>query len=156
VISVRFDDAGMAQSRELGASGRISERGARIDVQARDGRTQGAERVDQRVQVLEGGRAFIMAGQTLPVPGGVWETGTGFEAIPRLSGDMVTVDIVPQQASFDRQQRVSTTVSTRLGEWFEVGAVASSAARDDRGAVYGRRSSSVESRRVWLKVEELP
>jgi hypothetical protein len=155
-ISVRFDDAGISESRELGASGRISNRGTRIEVHGRDGRSQSVERVDQRVQVLEGGRAFIMAGQSVPVPGGIRETATGFEAVPRLSGDTVTVDIAPQKESFDRQQRMATTVSARLGEWFEVGGAMSGASRDDRGLASGRRSGAAETRRVWLKVEELP
>ena len=123
---------------------------------ARDGRTQANERVDQRIQVLEGGRAFIMAGQAAAVPGGIWETGTGFEAVPRVSGNIVTVDIAPQKESFEQQQRMSTTVSARLGEWFEVGGVASSATRDDRGIASRSRSMGAETRRVWLKVEELP
>lgn len=155
-ISVRFDDAGTSESRDIGASGRISNRGTRIDVRARDDRSQSAEREDQRIQVLEGGRAFIMAGQTLPVPGGTWETATGFEAVPRLSGDTVMVDIAPQKESFDRQQRMATTVSARLGEWFEVGGAMSSATRGDRGIASSRRSGAAETRRVWLKVEELP
>jgi hypothetical protein len=156
VISVRFDDAGASESRELGGSGRISNRGSGIDVRARDGRSQASERVDQRLQVLEGGRAFIMAGQAAPVPGGVRETGTGFEAVPRIAGDRVMVEIAPRKESFERQQRMSTTVSARLGEWFEVGGVASSAARDERGILSRQRSSAAETRRVWLKVEELP
>jgi hypothetical protein len=156
LISVRFDDAGNSASRELGASGRISNRGTRIEVQARDGRSGSAERVDQRIQVLEGGRAFIMAGQSMPVPGGIWQTATGFEAVPRLAGDLVTVDISPQKESFERQQRMSTTVSARLGEWFEVGGAASSATRDDRGIASSRSAGAAETRRVWLKVEELP
>ena len=155
-ISVRFDDAGTSESRDIGASGRISNRGTRIDVRARDDRSQSAERVDQRIQVLEGGRAFIMAGQAVPVPGGIWETATGFEAVPRLSGDTVMVDIAPQKESFDRQQRMATTVSARLGEWFEVGGALSSASRGDRGIASSRRSGAAETRRVWLKVEELP
>lgn len=156
VISVRFDDAGSAQSRELGASGRIGNRGARIDARAGDESSRLAERVDQRVQVLEGGRAFIMAGQAALLPGGLWETGTGFEAVPHLAGDSVTLDIAPRRETFDRQQRISSTVRARLGEWVEVGGALSEAAREERGLASGRRSSSSESRRVWLKVEELP
>jgi hypothetical protein len=155
VISVRFDDASQADSRAIEGGARISNRGSAIDIRAQGNRTQQFERVDQRIQVLEGGRAFIMAGQTTPVPGGIWETATGFEAVPRLSGDTVLMDIAPQKESFDRQSRMATTVSARLGEWFEVGSALASAARDDRGIASGSRSRSTESRRVWLKVEEL-
>lgn len=154
-ISVRFDDAAQASDQGIETDARASNRGARVDVRARDQRSSATERVDQRIQVLEGGRALIMTGQSTPVPGGVWETGSGFEAVPRLSGDTVHVDIAPQKESLDRQQRMATTVSGRLGEWFEVGGAVSSAARQDRGLASGSRARSYESRRVWLKVEEL-
>jgi hypothetical protein len=155
-ICVRFDDSDDQQRREIEAGGRISNRDARIDIRGRDSRSTTSERVDQRIQVLEGGRAFIMAGQARPLPGGVWETATGFEAVPRLSGDTVLVDIAPQKESFDRQQRMATTVSARLGEWFEVGATPSQSARDERGVLARERTRASASRRVWLKVEELP
>ena len=154
-ISVRFDDAASAQQREVEAGGRVSNRGARIDVRAQDSRSASSDRVDQRVQVLEGGRAFIMTGQAVSVPGAVWETGSGFEAVPRLAGDTVLIDIAQQKESFERQQRLLTTLSARLGEWVEVGGIASTAARDQRRIASGGRAQSSESRRVWLKVEEL-
>jgi hypothetical protein len=154
-ISVRFDDAAQESERGIETDARVSNRGAKIEVRGRDQRSSASERVDQRIQVLEGGRALITTGQSTPVPGGVWETGSGFEAVPRLSGDTVHVDIAPQKESLDRQQRMATTVSARLGEWFEVGGAASSAARQDRGLASGSRARSHESRRVWLKVEEL-
>src|SRR5205085_7557101 len=54
-ISVRFDDAWDAAAQEVEARGRVSNRGARIEVRAQDYRSNAAERVDQRIQVLEGG-----------------------------------------------------------------------------------------------------
>ncbi|MGH8740326.1 MAG: secretin N-terminal domain-containing protein [Burkholderiales bacterium] len=154
-ISVRFDDAAQASDRSIETDARVSNRGARVDVRARDNHSSASERVDQRIQVLEGGRALIMTGRSTPVPGGVWETGSGFEAVARLAGGTVHVDIAPQKESLDRQQRMATTVSAPLGEWFEVGGAVSSAARQDRGIASGSRMRSSETRRVWLKVEEL-
>lgn len=155
-ISVRFDDAAQSARQGIEAGARVSNRGARVEVRGRDDQSNAAERVDQRIQVLEGGRALIMTGQSTPLPGAIWETGSGFEAVARLSGDTVLVDIAPQKESFERQQRMATTVSARLGEWFEVGGAVASAARDERGIASGSRSRSSETRRVWLKVEELP
>jgi hypothetical protein len=48
-----------------------------------------------------------------------------------------------------------TTLTTRLGEWVEVAALASERAREDRGVASAGSLRAVESRRVWLKVEEL-
>jgi hypothetical protein len=154
-ISVRFDDAAESSSQGIEAGGRVSNRGARVELQGRNDRSHAAERVDQRIQVLEGGRALIMTGQSTPLPGAIWETGSGFEAVPRLSGDTVLVDIAPQKESLEAQQRLATTLSARLGEWFEVGATVASAVRDERGTASSSRSRSSQTRRVWLKVEEL-
>jgi hypothetical protein len=170
-ISVRFDDRIDSASRGIETSGRIGNRGSSIDVRAHDQRSGAGERVDQRLQVLEGGRAFIATGQAtgipqrqiIQTPAGVaaqetivvHETATGFEAIPRLSGDTVFLDISPQRESASQYQRASTTVSGRLGEWLDIGGVAGSAARDDRAILSGSRAQSSESRRIWVKVEEI-
>jgi hypothetical protein len=160
-ISVRFDDALESASQGIEASGRISNRGSRADIGARDQRGSALERVDQRIQVLEGGRALIMTGHSTPIPIThdtmvIRETATGFEAVPRLAGgDTVIVEIAPQRETRDQHQRIATTVSARLGEWFEIGGAASDATREDRGIASASRSRSSEARRVWLKIEEL-
>ena len=164
-ISVRHDDAGPSARRELGASGTISSAGARVTVTAEDARSSAAERVDHRVQVLEGGRAFIFTGQSraLPVPGGgtqIQHLQSGFEVTPRVSGDRVMLEIAAQREvpgsrpGSVQGQHTGTTVSARLGEWFEIGGVASSGSRDDRGIAYGSAQRATGSSRVWLKVEE--
>lgn len=130
-ISVRFDDAAQAASRELGASGRIDNRGARVIVTGRDSASAAAERVDQRLQVPDGGRALIYA------------DATGFDVIPRAVGDQVTLDIAPQRARGDSVQGAATTITTRLGVWTEIGGV--------RVVAPGQ---GFESRRIWVKVEE--
>lgn len=170
-ISVRFDEALDAASQGAEASGRIGSRGARIDVRAHDSRSSADERVSQRVQVLEGGRAFIATRQSTPLPqrqiiqtpAGVVaqetivirETATGFEVVPRLSGETVFLDIAPQRETLAHQQRVATTVSARLGEWFEIGSAAASASHGERGIVSASRSRATEARRIWVKVEEI-
>ena len=175
-ISVRFEDAMASQARELGASGVISSRGSRVEIRGQDSRSDLDERIDQRVQVLEGGQATIATGQsrTLPqrqvtrTPGGVvttqtytvQEAQTGFQVSPRVAGGMVHLDIAPQRETLGpggtvQGQRIATTVSGRLGEWFEIGGAAGAAGRNDRGIAYGSQAQSAESRRVWVKVEEL-
>ena len=158
-ISVRFDEALDSAARDVEASGRLSSnRGSHIEVQARDAQRLSAERVDQRVQVLEGGRAFILTGQSTPIYDGsaMRETATGVDAIPRLTGSTVLVEIVQRRETRAGQQGLSTTVSGRLGEWLDVGGAMEKAARDDRAIAAARGSRSAQSRRVWLKVEALP
>lgn len=158
-ISVRFDETLDSAAREVEASGRFSSsRGSQVEVQARDAQRASAERVDQRVQVLEGGRAFISTGQSTPIYDGsvMRETATGFDAIPRLAGSTVLVEIVQRRETRVGQQGLSTTVSGRLGEWLDVGGAIENAARDDRAIAAARSSRTTQSRRVFLKVEALP
>jgi hypothetical protein len=147
-VSVRFDDAFESSRRDLGASGTISDRGTRIEIRGQDAQGRADERVDQRIQVLEGGRALIQTGQSRPVrqrqyiqtPAGpipqevvvVQDMTTGFEVVPRISGSMVTMDIYASRAG---STTASSIASGRLGEWFELGAIG--------------------ARRVWAKVEPL-
>jgi type II secretory pathway component GspD/PulD (secretin) len=146
-ISVRFDDALERERRDLGASGSIGSGGARVGVRAQDSRRTAAERVDQRLQVLEGSRAAIFAGRSNDYQ----DAGSGFEVLPRLAGSGVTLEIVQQRP----HQAASSTINARLGEWVELAGISQSTARDDRGiaSASGRRTS--ESRRVWVKVEAL-
>jgi hypothetical protein len=152
-ISVRFDDSFDASSRALDASGRIGNRGdSRVDIRAEERRAQGMERVDQRVQTFDGGHAMVLSGQSRPVrqrqyiqtPLGVipqevtvvQEQASGFEIIPRLMGDSVEVEVVHSLGA--------TQARGRLGEWFELGSVASST------------TSGSATRRMWIRVDELP
>ena len=177
VISVRFDDALQSDRRSLEAGGTISNRGSEIDVRAQDASQRGDDRVSQRVQVLEGGRAFIATGQSRAVPQRqyiqtpagvisqeiqvVQDAATGFEIVPRLSGERVFLDIAPQRERFVggsgavESQRVASSVAGRLGEWIEIGGALESAARDDRGIASMRSSSSSRTRAISVKVEEL-
>jgi hypothetical protein len=134
-ISVRFDDALAAERRGIGVTGSVGSGGARIGITAEDARRAATERVDQRLQVLEGGQAFIFTGQ---------ETGSGFEVVPRLAGERVQLDVASQRGG----QQVATSVTTQLGEWVEVAGTANASAAN------GARRA--ESTRVWLKVEEIP
>jgi hypothetical protein len=165
-ISVRFDDTEDRERRALGGSATVGSAGARVTVTAEESRRISGERVDQRLQVVEGGRAFIFAGQSRPlrVPGSteIQDIESGFEVTPRLSGDRVVLEVAAQRETPGAHpgqvqgQRVATTVTTRLGEWVEVGGTGSQEARDDRGIGAARTTRATQSRRVWLKVEELP
>jgi len=165
-ISVRFDDALEREQRDIAVSGAVSSSGrARFSASAEEARGASAERVDQRLQVLEGGRAFIAAGASRPfsVPGGteIQDLATGFEVVPRLSGDRVLLEVAAQKETPGARpgtahgQRVASTLSARLGEWVEIGGTASASARSDGGMGSASAGRATGSRRVWVKVEEL-
>jgi len=178
VISVRFDSVGEATRGGLEAGGTISSRGSRIEMRVEDTRALREDRVDQRVQVLEGGRAVISTGESRPLrqqqvirsPAGtvisdstvVQETATGFEVVPRLSGATVFLEIAPQRQSFAtggsgaiQAERSASTLSGRLGEWIELSGTGRSGASGERGVLSARELRTTESRRIWVKVEEV-
>jgi len=166
VISVRFEDAGAAGESALGADARVSNRGSRLELRAGESRAVGSERVDQRVQVLEGGRARIATGtrQPLQLRDGVLiqDIDTGFEVIPRLAGDSVLLEIAPQRETAGtatrgsvRVQRASSSVRARLGEWLELGGIDDRSVREERGILSRERNAAAGGRRIWVRVDEV-
>jgi len=146
VILVRFAGASAVERSELA----VGVRGSRIEARARQERSTGAERVDQRIQVLEGRRAHIATGTSRPLAlrDGtlIQDIATGFDVIPRLAGDTVLLEIAPQREGAGRVtrgsvqvERASSTIRARLGEWVELAGV------DDAGT----------SRRIWVRVDEV-
>lgn len=150
-----------------------------ITARAYDQHSVDSGRGTQSVQVIEGGRAMIQVGVSLPIPlrqvivgprGPVFtdvvvyrDIGQGFYVEPRLLGDRVSVEISQQAdspAAFGtgsaNVQRLATTVSGRLGEWIPLGGsdLAASGERDASNATATRQTS--EHRGFWLRVEEAP
>jgi type II secretory pathway component GspD/PulD (secretin) len=150
-----------------------------VTAQAYDRQSTESSGSTQMVQVVEGGRALIRVGQSLPIPlrqvafgprgavvseGIVYrDLGQGFYAAPRMVGDRVTLEISPQFDSPGNQgygsiqtQRLSTTVSGRLGEWLELGGSSQQTNFGQRGNLHSGSSQASDRRSVWLQVEELP
>lgn len=148
-----------------------------------DSQRSSSSSTQQSIQVLEGYSAFIRVGESRPlrsrqvvrtvVNGQIVDrvvegtdyrdATTGFSVVPRIQGNIVTLDIDPQRETFDESrrgavnvQRVVTTVSGRLGEWMDLGGVNESRS-DNQSTLLGRSSTSSSERRgVQVKVEELP
>jgi len=86
--------------------------------------------------------------------------------LPRLAGDRVTLEINPQRDTLARPeqnlprgsvniQRAGTTVSGRLGEWIELGAVAQGVSNQQSAILGSTRETSEGNRRILLKVDEI-
>jgi hypothetical protein len=182
MISVRQEGADSASARAAGISGRVTVGGGAPSISGRGHLSQSdsSSRRDtrQQVQTVDGGRAAILVGESLilplrqvvTTPAGVIvseslvqrELGTGFVAVPRLSGDRVTLDISPRDDTPGplpgsvNLQRLVTTVSGRLGEWIELGgATGARSGETDVIAGSGAQTAS-RRRRLLLKVDELP
>lgn len=163
-----------------GGGGRVEIRNGNSAVGGQVVETQSTRtaRSGQTVQVVEGGKAYINVGQSLPLPlrqvvvgpGGAVVTdavvyrdvGQGFYAEPHLAGDRVTLEISPQfdtpgNAGYGSvsSQRVSTTVSGRLGEWIELGGVGQQSSGSNRGNLSVGTADIRDNRSIWLMVEEV-
>ena len=182
MISVRQEGADSGSDRGAGVTGRVEVGAGGTAISGRGHIYQSDSRsrrdISQQVQTIDGGRAAIMVGQSyfLPMrqlvigPGGAIlaetlvqrDLATGFVAVPRLSGDRVTLEISPRDdvpgslpGSID-STRLVTTLSGRLGDWIELGGSAGEQSGNSAGiAIYGTQAAS-RQRRLLLKVEELP
>jgi len=136
------------------------------------------DRKTQQLQVLEGNRALVRSGQSMPLPQRQviqhpWgtevidsteyrEVNSGFYVLPRVNGDRVTLEISAQNDSpvSGNQQAVSvqqadSTLSGRLGEWMELGGIGQQQEVND-GTISSRSASRKhEQRSVLIKVEEV-
>lgn len=173
-VTIGNDEARVGVNRPPGAPS-----GAEVEASAVS-RQVGIRNVSS-VQTLEGSETLIAVGNSVPIttrsvsPG--WagpvvqestvyrDVDTGFYATPRINGDRVVLEISPRQQRYRagnpaygggviETSGVTTTVSGRLGEWIELGAVRESGTSSAGGLlVWGRHTDSSEYS-AWVKVEE--
>jgi len=149
-------------------------------LEARIGSTRTRSDLDltQSVQTLEGRPAFIATGTAFPIPigqrvivGGVVRYGrgveyrnaaTGFYVLPRVAGDLVTLEISTQMdepesgfRSFEFQHTHST-VSGRMGNWIDIGRIDTQGQISRSGILQHGKTADREGRRIRLLVEEIP
>lgn len=141
-------------------------------------RTLEEGRNTQQLQVIEGNRALVRTGQSMPVPQRQviqhpWgaqvidsieyrEVERGFYVLPRVNGDRVIIEISAQNDAPVRgdpqavsTQQASSTLSGRLGEWMELGGIGQRDTADD-GTISSRNASRKhEQRSVLIRVEEV-
>ena len=159
-----------------GAGVEVRSGGSTAGVYGGDVRHGASSGADQFVRVMDGSQAFIRIGRSLAVPfrralmrpdgirisqGVVYvDIGQGFSAVPRLSGDRVTIDISPQFDSLAGRghdvetQNLSTTVSGRLGEWIELGGGTLRSTESSSSLTGAASREARDTRSVWLLVEE--
>lgn len=178
-ISQNLESGSSARGAE--ASGQVvlgSSRRSNAQAQVWDTKSVRGESAGQMVQTVEGGQAFIQIGRSLPIPmrqvvigpGGAvinetvvyQDVGRGFYVAPRLNGERVTLDISQQADSLGSHgrgtintQRLSTTVSGRLGEWIELGGGGRQTSDNQSGTLNLSTSDARDNRSIWLKVEEV-
>jgi len=158
----------------------IGRSGPNGNVQYRSERrvTTGSDNSAQTLTVLDGHRAFLKVGESVPqvqtflalaghrltVALGVqyYDVTTGFEVEPHLLGEQVQMAVTPRLAfrSSRGMQVVSfeelrTVVSVRPGEWVDLGSVAGSANNVNREIFGSTRSTRSENSRFLVRVDPL-
>jgi hypothetical protein len=180
LISVRHDDSVEARAGGATAQGQVvlgRAGGASVDLRLQDGRANASGQGVHQIQVLEGQPAMIRSGQSAPVPvrqtirgpDGVTrvidsldyrETGSSVQVLPRLAGEQVILDILPERGEPGPSgtvavQRLATQVSGRLGEWIELGGIVQESSAQQSGLLGSTSRAGREARRTWVRVEEL-
>lgn len=181
MITVSSDISQESARQGAAVAGRIElgDRGdSRIRGRAYDTLSSARQSGSQHVQVVEGGSGYIAIGRAVPVPlrqvvlgpGGAVvsdsvvyrDIGSGFHVMPRVAGETVTLEISPRYDTPERGvsgavniQRLSSTVSGRLGEWIELGGSSQEGSEHERGYTRYGTGSRQDNRRVWLKVDEI-
>lgn len=156
--------------------GRQIEGGARGGVGISGTRSRSTAPSAQTIRVQEGQWATIHTGQTRPIreqitnPDGTVTHTTryqnvtsGFQIRPQLNGEQVQLFIRPQRASVSNSGKgqinvggLETTVSTRLGEWVDLGGTVESRQSRQRGITHSTRHDSEQRQRVFVKIELQP
>ena len=130
----------------------------------------------QTVMTLDGQRAYIRIGQSVPHVKRILALGrhpsaliqdvelqdvtTGFGVLPRVRGDRVLVEITPRLSLLQNPatglvnyQELSTTVETKRGEWLDLGQILAHRSEVDRAILESATTASGERRTVRLKIE---
>lgn len=174
-VEARVGRGGKQQDIIIG-SGREVEGGASGGGRLSSTYSRNREPAFQTIRVQEGQWATIQTGQAFPVSeqtsnpdGTVTRTiryhnvSSGFQVRPQLNGEQVVLFIRPGRASFNQSRRgqintsgLETTVSTRLGQWVELGGIVQRQQSLERGITYSRNSDSEQRQQVFVKIELLP
>lgn len=131
----------------------------------------------QQLRVLEGNRAFIRTGESVPYPkaslgvypwgsgvtGGIdyKDIGTGFLVLPRINGELVTLEI--EQIAERRRgsdggiarQGSSTIISGRVGEWLAIGGATRTGESRSAKTYSTRRDREGDDFSIFVRVEPI-
>ena len=125
--------------------------------------SSGSSAGSQQVRAVEGMRAFISAGTTLPVRSGPYGERTltpvesGFYATARIIGDEVIVDIDQRddrvQGRNISTQGLQTQVRGRVGEWIPLGGLNNSRSDRERGLTNYQSNNSSSLSDLSIRVD---
>ena len=177
VIYVRQDAAGQGARFDAAAGVTLSPGNSSVRGRVGDTVSSNSDSAAQQVRAQEGVAAYISAGTSQPVVSrsvtrtvnGVVvqesvtprEINSGFYVIPRINGDTVFLDISTQRDTpanlgpgSANTNRLSSTVSGRLGTWIELGGASTAQSASSSGILSRSSSTDASARSTYVKVEE--
>jgi len=130
----------------------------------------------QDLTVLDGGRAFLRVGESIPLvqpflalagnrvtvlPGiQYYDVTTGFEVEPRILGERILLTVTPRIGFRSNQgtqnislQELHTAVAVQPGEWVDLGGAVESSSEVSRQILSTRRNTSGEDSRFLIRVD---
>ncbi len=186
-ITVSHDSQSSNDQREIGVSGRIQRGEFGVEVprngeQGRDGINLDLNRQqntmvrsgEQFLTVLDGERAFIRVGQSVPFTQ-QWvlltsryiniqqttqfhDITTGFAVRPRYIGSQVELEVTPRIAQLNQQgyidfEELTTTVRVAPGEWMDIGGMMQGRDQVSREILSQAQSMDGKNNRLRIKVD---
>ena len=169
-VAIRDNSQGTAKTSQLGVSGRAGAGPARFGVRS-PGATNGVGGAvvgvgsgpnsarlianETSIQQNTSGERFIMVEEGVPASLG---DGNGTQVVARVTGDQVSVQIVPAQpgtsgAPVTDGASLNTTASAPVGQWVPLGGTQSSAQASKSGILNGANEASQSSSQLMLKVD---
>ena len=121
-----------------------------------------------QLRVSEGTEGFIQTGKQIPYLTGYSSTEykdvtTGFYVLPRIRGDMVTLQISPFKNSLTKTgkgsietQSARTTITGRIGEWLPLGGVTEQSKRSQSSIGSSSSSKSQSQHSIWIRADLIP
>jgi len=130
----------------------------------------------QNLMVLDGGRAFLRVGESIPqvqpflvlvgnrlgMVAGIQylDVTTGFEVEPHILGERIQLAVTPRLAFRSNQgtqtvnfQELSTVVTVKPGEWVDLGGAVEATNEINRQILSTRRSTDSEDSRFLIRVD---
>ena len=147
-----------------------------VQIEADQTTTRARNEQTQFISTLDGNRAFVRVGQSVPhVTRVLTLTGrealitqgvtlqnvvTGFDVLPQTQGERIRLEITPRLARLENPatglvsfQEYSTTVVVKPGEWVDIGGLSGAGDEVRRAILDSNATQTGERRTILLKVE---
>ena len=171
---IKIDDKATIETSDNSVKGDQT----RVRIKINQTASRNNENNTYQVRVLEGHVAHIQTVKSIPLPertiinnGGNTVTQdsiryrditSGFYALPRVRGKIVTVDISPQKESLSKHgggvintQAIHTSVTGELGKWIDIGGVSEESDNDSSGLVFRTKKRNESNYWILIKIEEI-